>query len=269
MKELYEEIARLDAERRELLELLIGNEELELAAAPSQTAAELDADEPLSPASSEQVLARVSSAVASKANKDLLVYLHIPFCSSKCHFCDWVKDIPVQQLRSGPSVRRGYIEALTKQIRYYGPKLMEMGYEAKFVYWGGGTPTRLEGDEISEVVAALKDSFELSAVEEHTMETSPETLTPEKLKAMREVGIERVSIGIQSFHDTELRRSGRAHMAAGAEAAVRMVKAAGYENVNLDLIAAFPDQSLEMWKASLAKTIELDPSHITVYLYRP
>ena len=270
MKELYNQIAKLDPEKQELFDLLIETDGLELSdllGSPSDT---LDLnDGGAGPATSEDVMMRISREVSPDKPKDLLVYLHIPFCSSKCHFCDWVKDIPVKQLRSGPSVRRDYIKAITDQIAYYGTRLMGMGYVPKYVYWGGGTPTRLDGDEIAEIVKALNESFDLTSIQEHTMESSPETLTMEKLETMLESGIRRLSIGIQSFNDEELRKSARAHSAAGAENAMRMAQKAGYKNINLDLIAAFPDQTLEMWKRSLMKTIELEPAHITVYLYRP
>ena len=149
-----------------------------------------------------------------------------------------------------------------------GPQLSAIGYIPKFVYWGGGTPSRLDSDEMLEIVTALHDSFDLSQIEEHAMETSPETLSITKLEAMRSLGVNRISMGIQSFDDKELRRAARGHSARQAERAVQMIHQAGFMNLNLDLIVAFPDQELETIESTFSKTVELNPKHITVYIYR-
>lgn len=219
--------------------------------------------------SASDVVSSIAKEISHCSDKQLLIYLHIPFCSTKCTFCDWVTDIPVAQLRSGPSVRKQYVEALGAQIRAIGPQLEDMGYDARYIYWGGGTPSKLEADELIQVMAALNESFDLSRIDEHTMETSPETLTLDKLRTVRSFGINRISMGVQSFDDKELRKAARGHSAKEAEDAVGLIRQAGFKNLNLDLIIAFPDQQLETVEKTFQKTIELDPDHVTVYIYRP
>ncbi|HKV39112.1 MAG TPA: coproporphyrinogen-III oxidase family protein [Blastocatellia bacterium] len=215
------------------------------------------------------IFREISDRVESETNKDLLIYVHVPFCTTKCTFCDWVTDISVTQLRSESSVRKRYVDALCAQISTLGRRLVAIGYTAKYIYWGGGTPSRLESVELAEIMAALRDSIDLSQVQEHTMETSPETLSLAKLQMIRSLGVNRVSMGVQSFDDAELKRAARGHSASQAEDAFHMIRQAGIGNVNLDLIVAFPDQQLESVRKSIAKTIELGPDHVTVYIYRP
>ena len=219
--------------------------------------------------SAAEVLSRVTKELEGVDNKDLLIYIHVPFCNSKCTFCDWVSDIPVAELLSRPSTRNEYAQALCQQIRYCGPRLMDMGYTPKFIYWGGGTPSKLEAGETAEVIAALKDSFDLSHVEEHTVETSPDSITAQKLETMRSLGVNRISMGVQSFDDVELRKAARSHSAAQAEAAARLIKEAGFRNFNLDLILSFPDQTLDVVEQSVRKAIDLEPTHLSIYMYRP
>ncbi len=216
----------------------------------------------------EQAAELIAPCLAATTERSLLVYLHIPFCSSKCVFCDWVTDIPVPQLRSGPSVRAAYVSALCAQIRSFGPRLSELGYVPKHVYWGGGTPSKLSSSELEVIVDALATTFDLPSTGEHTLETSPETLTAEKLQCMRRLGVNRISMGVQSFDDGELRRAARAHSALQAEQAVHLIHEAGFENLNLDLIVALPEQTPEILDRTLAKTVELNPRHVTVYIYR-
>ena len=219
--------------------------------------------------SATEVLSRATKELEGVDDKDLLIYIHVPFCNSKCTFCDWVSDIPVAELRSGPSTRNDYGQALCQQIRFFGPRLMDMGYTPRLIYWGGGTPSKLEAAKTAEVITALRDSFDLSRVEEHTVEVSPESITAQKLETMRSLGVSRISMGVQSFDDVELRKGARSHSAAGAEAAARLIKNAGFENFNLDLIVAFPDQTLEVLEQSVRKAIELEPTHLSTYMYRP
>lgn len=211
----------------------------------------------------------VDAALKMGENKDLLIYVHIPFCSSKCSFCDWVADIPVNQLIGAAGLSQQYVEALCQQIRSYGPQLTKIGYTPKFIYWGGGTPSKLDAAQIAQIVATLGESFDLSSLQQHAMETSPETLTQEKLNAIRATGIERISMGVQSFNDVELRHAARSHSAEQAIEAVRMIQRAGFEDYNLDLIAAMPGQTMETFEQSVRQTIELGTPHVSVYVYRP
>jgi len=218
--------------------------------------------------SSEMVWARLRPEIGAAEDRSLLLYVHIPYCTTKCLFCDWVKDIPAPRLRAGGSARGRYVEALARQIRHHGPRIVESGYAPRLIYWGGGTPTRLDAEEIAALAGALRETFDLKAVEEFTVECSPETVTSEKLRTMAVEGVTRLSIGAQSFDDDELRRAGRAHSAAGIRDAVACAYAAGFDDVNIDLIAAFPGQTLESLTATVRQALALEPNHVTVYVYR-
>jgi len=204
-------------------------------------------------------------------SRDLLVYVHIPFCTSKCHFCDWVQEIPVADLRlpSASSPRVRYLKALAQQIETVGPQLVEEGYSPKILYWGGGTASILSLEEIDYVMSALRLSFPLDDVEEATIECSPETLTREKLQFFRSLGFRRISIGLQSLDDERLRHIGRSHDSTLGAASVRLASEAGFEGVNIDLISGFPGETLEEFAASLRAALELPADHVSLYPYRP
>lgn len=218
----------------------------------------------------EAVHAAIESERGSErfTERDLLVYVHIPFCSSKCSFCHWVSGISARQLRSGAEVRAQYVEALTEQIAEYGPQLADLGYVPRFVYWGGGTPSILSTEQIETLGDAIQANFDLRFVNEYSVEASPETLTPEKIDALLGAGMTRLSIGIQSFDDAELRRSARAHSSDQARASAHMAKAR-CENLNIDLIVGLPGQTEATLGASLASCIDIAPEHVTAYEYLP
>lgn len=200
--------------------------------------------------------------------KPLQIYLHVPFCSSKCHFCDWVDDIPVDQLRSGPPVRRRYVESLRRQIEFWGPHLTALGYRPTSIYWGGGTPTRLDAEELEATQRSLSAAFDLGSLSQHTIESTPNELTQEKLERLEAMGVDRISIGVQSFDREQLRRAGRAHSVEQAREAVTLAKQSGFEDVNIDLISGFPDEAVSTYEKTLETAIGLEPSHIAVYSYR-
>jgi oxygen-independent coproporphyrinogen-3 oxidase len=214
----------------------------------------------------------VVEAIESVAGRDrrrrrLLVYVHVPFCSSKCTFCTWVTGISVPQLRGSDDIRSKYVKAVKEQIEFYAPRLTALGYVPDIVYWGGGTPSALNVDQIRIIANALRDNFDLSAVSEYTVESSPETLTADKISEFQAAGMNRISIGVQSFDEGELRRAGRSHSPAEAMEAVRRAGRMGCMNRNIDLITGFPRQTLKVLEETLAKTIELQPEHITAYSY--
>ncbi|MEV6810783.1 radical SAM protein [Micromonospora sp. NPDC051296] len=201
--------------------------------------------------------------------RPLAIYVHIPFCASKCHFCDWVTDVPVARLRSGAATRSAYVDALCRQIRGYGPLLTDAGYRPAVMYWGGGTPTRLDPDEMRAIADALYESFDLTTLRQWSVETTPNDLTATKVAAMRDLGVTRVSVGVQSFSPAQLRRSGRAHTGADSVRAVGLLREHGIDNFNLDLICGFPGEPAPAFEASLDEALDLDPPHISVYPYRP
>jgi oxygen-independent coproporphyrinogen-3 oxidase len=198
----------------------------------------------------------------------LLVYLHVPFCSAKCHFCDWVVGYDKAELLDARNLRDSYVEALCQQIATYGAAIAAFGYQVTNVYWGGGTPTRLSAGHLAEIHAAMADAFDLSTVLEHTAECSPETLTVEHLEQWCASGLNRLSIGVQSFDDTVLRRMGRPHSAETAECAIERARAVGVQNLNIDLIVGFPEQDRDSVLASVRRAIALDVPHLSVYMFR-
>jgi len=269
MDDINRRLEGLDAEKRDLLRLLLREGKRLDRTEISGRVPEEETAGSGKPISVRDLVPILTRELAGEHNRDLLIYVHVPFCSYKCAFCDWVADIPGGQLTSGPDVRAQYVEAICKQIREVGPQLMRLGYVPKFIYWGGGTPTRLESDGHARIVEALETSFDLSRVLEHSMEASPETLTVEKLQVLKSLGVMRLSMGVQSFNAEELRRAGRGHSPAQAAQAVEMAYQAGIGQFNIDLIAALPEQTLEGLEHSLKRAVELQPTHITVYIYRP
>jgi oxygen-independent coproporphyrinogen-3 oxidase len=203
--------------------------------------------------------------------RDLLVYGHVPFCTSKCHFCDWVQEIPTADLllRTGDARRAAYVDALCRQIREAGPRLRDAGYRPAILYWGGGTASILSVQEIKQLGAALHGSFDLGELREATIECSPETLTAEKLAAFRGVGFRRISVGAQSFDDRRLRRLGRSHDGAAAARAFELAAAAGFDDANVDLMCGFPDEDLAEVEHSVRSAVRLPVSHVSLYPFRP
>ncbi|MPQ96910.1 radical SAM protein [Modestobacter sp. I12A-02628] len=206
--------------------------------------------------------------VSSGAPRPLALYVHIPFCASKCHFCDWVSEVPVGRLRSSRQERSPYVAALRREIAFWGPVLTGMGYQPTVVYWGGGTPTRLDVEELLSVAEALHTSFDLSGVGQWSVETTPNDLTAEKVSALRSFGVDRVSIGAQSFDPAQLRRSGRAHSGEQIGTAVELLRSGGIDNVNLDVITGFPGEELAVLDRTFDRVLELEPPHLSVYSYR-
>jgi coproporphyrinogen III oxidase-like Fe-S oxidoreductase len=215
-----------------------------------------------------ELMEKIAPCVRGRSVNDLKIYLHVPFCTSKCHFCDWVAGIPTSELvKRGPRLQ-DYADALCEQISWYGPRLMELGYKPRFVYWGGGTPTRLTPEQFGQIGECLKRSFDLTELVEYTVEASPETVTAEQLGVLREVGLNRVSIGVQSLAERVLRRMGRAHGVEQALQAMEMVRKSGIEHFNIDLIVDFPEQTFEEQVDSVTRAIELQVPHLTVYPFR-
>ncbi|MFF5207636.1 coproporphyrinogen-III oxidase family protein [Streptosporangium sp. NPDC000396] len=204
--------------------------------------------------------------------RPLLVYVHIPFCSSKCHFCDWVTEIPTAELllRPADTPRRAYIAALCREIRERGADLAARGYRPAIMYWGGGTASILAEHEIEQIGTALHEVFDLSeGMAEATIECSPESLTPAKLAAFRRVGFRRWSSGVQSFDDRRLRRLGRSHDAAEARRAVHLAAEAGFDDRSIDLICGLPGEDVEEVAASVRAALDLPVTHVALYPYRP
>jgi oxygen-independent coproporphyrinogen-3 oxidase len=187
------------------------------------------------------------------------LYLHIPFCASICSYCNFNRGLFDAPLKTR------YVEAIEREIRragteYDGPE------PADTVFFGGGTPSLLDAADVERMLRACRDAFAVTADAEVTLETNPETVTVEQLAAFRDRGINRLSVGVQSFDDDELRRLGRAHSAARARAAIRDARAAGFTNVSLDLMCWLPGQSLASWQRTVDEALALAPDHLSLYL---
>ena len=183
------------------------------------------------------------------------LYIHIPFCSAICNYCNFNRG-----LFDGPLKER-YVAALETEIRRAG-----RGEAADTIFFGGGTPSLLEPEEIGRLITACRESFALDPAAEITLETNPETSSRERMDRFRDAGINRVSFGVQSFRDDELKRLGRIHSADRARAAVGEARAAGIDNISLDLMMWLPGQSPVDWAESVEKVIAVNPEHLSLYL---
>lgn len=214
------------------------------------------------------VLAAAQRVAGAELDPTLAIYIHVPFCSSKCHFCDWVTDIPVRRLRGDEDDRSPYVRALCEQIRFYGPQLTQIGYKPDVMYFGGGTPTRLGTSEFTAVWQALNDSFDISGLRQWSVETTPNNVNPELLTHIRGLGATRISLGIQSLNPDQLRRAGRGHSREQALASIGMIRDAGYEYFNTDLISSFPGESRSAFVETIDTLLAYEPPHVSVYPYR-
>jgi oxygen-independent coproporphyrinogen-3 oxidase len=190
----------------------------------------------------------------------LALYVHIPFCVRKCYYCDFA---------SGPApeaIREQYVVALCEEIR----SSRWAGSPVRTVFFGGGTPSELKSDQLAAIVDALRDSFDFTSggtrfEVEWTIECNPGTVTAADFRAMREMGFNRVSLGVQSFHEHHLKALGRIHTAAEARQAARWVRDAGFERLNLDLIFCLPGQTLEEWKSDVEEVLAVGIEHLSLY----
>lgn len=182
------------------------------------------------------------------------LYVHIPFCLKRCLYCDFVSGV------YSPDREKPYGEALKREV-----KSIPADVPLKTLYIGGGTPTSLSTAALSEILTCIFQHFSFDDAYEATIEANPGTVKGEKLRVIRSSGINRISIGIQSFQDEDLRCLGRIHSSQDAGRAVSLARSAGFENIGLDLIYAIPGQKIRAWKDSLQKALRLGPHHISVY----
>ena len=197
---------------------------------------------------------------AARADTELGLYLHIPFCRKRCHFCYF----KVYTDRSKDEIS-AYVDALVSEMTTYAGKPVLAGRAPAFLYFGGGTPSYLSARHLRQLGDALHALFDLTALREFTFEGEPGTLTPAKIDVLKEIGVTRLSIGVESFDDQVLELNGRAHDGQQIESAYTTASAAGFPQVNIDLIAGMVGETDQTWLASLAKTIEFRPDSVTIY----
>ncbi len=186
------------------------------------------------------------------------IYIHIPFCQTRCNYCHFV----TRPLEDAVAAR--YNRALIRELEHFFQGRESL--QADTVYFGGGTPSIVRPEYIALVLATCRRFLDLSAGCEITLEANPGTLTAEKVQTWREAGVNRVSMGAQSFQDAELEAIGRVHDAADIVESVSLLRAYGFGNVNLDLMAGLPDQAEEQWTANLTRMTEIAPEHISMYM---
>jgi oxygen-independent coproporphyrinogen III oxidase len=193
------------------------------------------------------------------------LYIHIPFCAAICNYCNFNRGL------FDGDLKERYVGALIREIAEAGRAgraagVGRAGREADTIFFGGGTPSLLEPTEVAAIIDACCSAFEVAADREVTLEANPETVTTERLAAYREAGVNRVSFGVQSFRDDELRRLSRLHGADRAKAAYCEARSAGFDNVSLDLMMWLPEQRVDEWLESIDQAIALAPEHLSLYM---
>ena len=183
------------------------------------------------------------------------VYLHIPFCKSLCSYCDFAKKVETDNAVYGT-----YTTALLQTI------LWEQNDEVDTVYFGGGTPSLFSSAQIGRLLEGVCERFEVTADAEVTIEINPGTVTKEKLREYRSLGINRASFGVQTFNDRHLKLLARGHDSNDAIKTLELLRDAGFENISFDLIAGLPGQTIEDWTRNLDKALELSPEHLSLYI---
>lgn len=191
--------------------------------------------------------------------KELELYLHIPFCVCKCKYCDFLS------APSGEEQRQIYVERLCRRIRYWSDVIHNYGYEIVSIFVGGGTPSILTEAQITQVFEAVHESFPIREDAEITLEMNPGTDVKDKLPVYRELGINRLSMGLQSADNEELKCLGRIHTYEDFRQVYQWAREAGFTNINVDLMSAIPGQTLESYEDTLRKVADLEPEHISAY----
>lgn len=195
-----------------------------------------------------------------KPGTPLGIYLHIPFCRKRCHFCYF----RVYTDKDSAAIK-GYIEAALKELSLYAAKPVIGGRRASFVYFGGGTPSYLSVDQLKYLTDGMKAMISWEGAEEVTFEAEPGTLTDHKLKAIRDLGVTRLSLGVENFNDHILEINGRAHRTKEIWRAYSYARELGFPQVNIDLIAGMVEETTDNWQECVRKTIELSPESVTIY----
>jgi oxygen-independent coproporphyrinogen-3 oxidase len=183
------------------------------------------------------------------------LYVHVPFCAAICNYCNFNRGLYDEALKAR------YVAAVIDEIRRRARHA-----PADTIFFGGGTPSLLEPAEVAAIIVACRQSFDLSPDVEITLEANPEGVTTQRLAGFRAAGVNRLSFGVQSFRDDELTRLTRLHSAARAVAAVREARAAGFDNLSLDLMMWLPQQTIGDWMESVDALIAVEPEHASLYM---
>ena len=190
-------------------------------------------------------------------NKDLSLYVHIPFCVRKCLYCDFLS------FSANEDVMKAYFKALSQEIIRSAEDYSDS--MVKTVFFGGGTPSFPNENYICGILSDIRDNYNLAGDAEISLELNPGTASFDKMKRYKEAGFNRLSMGVQSFNDDELKRIGRIHDGATAQKTFEDAKNAGFTNINLDIMSALPGQSLKSYLSTVKKAVSLEPEHISAY----
>ena len=186
------------------------------------------------------------------------IYVHVPFCRSKCQYCDFYS-VTTKDSR----IQHSYVEAVCRHIREAG--VLAPDYLVDTVYFGGGTPSYLGAEALVQILSAIRKSFDVASTAEITFEANPDSVNDRLLRRLRREGFNRVSLGIQCDDDEILKKIGRPHTYQQAVQAVERIRKAGFRNLSVDLMYGLPGQGVEDWLATLSNVLSLSPEHISCY----
>lgn len=184
------------------------------------------------------------------------LYFHIPFCPKLCPYCSFYVEV------GSANKTTAFLDALLREVELAGENCE---LRPRTIYFGGGTPSALRAAQLEYLLGGLRQRLDLSALEEWDLEANPATIRPEKARLLHDLGVTRLSLGVQSWDDGLLKTLGRIHSAAQAEATFGILRDAGFQNLNIDLMFGVPGQTLPQWRATLARTLALGPEHISCY----
>jgi oxygen-independent coproporphyrinogen-3 oxidase len=188
------------------------------------------------------------------------IYIHIPFCRKRCHFCYF----KVYTDKNASEVD-GYLDSLIAELAIYAKQPFIGGRKPSFIYFGGGTPSYISTTQLTRLVEAMKGLLSWDSAQEVAFECEPGTLTEPKLRGIKELGVTRLSLGIENFSDEVLQANGRAHLSREIHATYGLAREIGFSQVNIDLIAGMVGETEENWRDCVRKTIELSPESVTIY----
>ncbi len=187
----------------------------------------------------------------------MLLYIHVPFCRQKCHYCAFASQIGNEQDITA------WLDAVETEITLWADRLGRVTFSS--LYFGGGTPSLLAPSAVDRIFSALRKYFTLTKACEITFEANPDSVSPPLLNCLRHLGVNRLSLGVQSFDDHQLRLLGRVHTAKQATSAYYQAQTAGFSNISLDLIWGLPSQTLRQWLFFLETAVSLEPAHLSCY----
>lgn len=208
------------------------------------------------------VMKHENKVIELSADNSFSLYVSIPFCPTRCSYCSFVS----HSIQNAKNLIEPYVDLLCEELKANGRVAEELGLRLETVYFGGGTPTTLSHSQLDKILNTIEKSFDLSSLREYTVEAGrPDTITRAKLDTLRAHNVERISINPQTFNDSVLEHIGRQHTSRQTIDAYELARKAGFENINMDFIAGLNTDTLESFKKSIDKAVELSPESITVH----